>query len=173
MDIQILTENTLKIKAKKTILAVDPNPKVVKFDADAILVMDVNSDPTRVNGSRITIEGPGEYEISGLKVTGIKSSDGIFFALSFENVNAIIAKASSLEKVPTDKIGEYQIAIINVDSDLNQSLVTAMESRIIVLYGEKAKEGAKSLGKEEAPKSSKISIAEDKLPEEMNVMLLS
>ncbi len=173
MDIQILDKNSLKIKAKKTTLAVDPNLNVTKFDADAILVMDKNSVPKRINNSRFIIEGPGEYEISGLKVTGIKSSDDIFFALSFENVNAIIAKASSLEKVPTDKIGEYQIAIINVDSDLNQSLVTAMESRVIVLYGEKSKEGAKSLGKEEAPRSSKISIAEDKLPEEMNVMLLS
>jgi len=173
MEIQILDANSLKIKARKTTLAVDPNPKVVKFDADAVLMTDRTSDPTRVNGSRITIEGPGEYEISGLKVTGIKSSDDIFFALSFENINAMIAKASSLEKVPTDKIGEYQIVIINVDSELNQSLVTAMEPRIIILYGEKAQEGAKSLGKEEAPKSSKISIAEDKLPEEMNVMRLS
>lgn len=173
MDIQILEENSLKIKAKKTILAIDPSSKVAKFDADGVLLTSSLYDPTRINGSRISIEGPGEYEISGLKITGIKSANDLFFSLTWGGVSAIIAKASSLEKVPTDKIDDYQIVIINVDSDLNQSLVTAMEPRIIVLYGDKAKEGAKSLGKEDAQKSSKISIDEDKLPEEMNVMLLS
>jgi hypothetical protein len=172
MDIQLLGKDSLRIKSKKTAVAIDPKSSIAKFDADAILLIDKKSDVSRVNDSRITIDGAGEYEISGLKVSGIKSDKDIMYGLNSENVDAIVAKASSLETVPIDKIGEYQVVIINVDSDLKQSVVTAMEPRVVVLYGEKAKEGAKVLGKESVLTASKISIAEEKLPEEMDVMLL-
>ena len=62
--------------------------------------------------------------------------------------------------------------MINADAEVSESAVTAMEPSIVVLYGEKAREGAKALGKDSASASSKISVSEDKLPEEMDVMLL-
>jgi len=172
MDIQLLGKDSLKIKSKRTTIAVDLKSALQKIDADAVLIIDKTSDATRVNGSRITIDGVGEYEISGLKVSGIKSDKDIMYGLSSETMDAIVAKASALEKIPADKIGEYQIAIINVDSDLNQSVVTSIEPRVVVLYGEKAREGAKVLGKEEVTKTAKITITEEKLPEEMDVILL-
>jgi hypothetical protein len=48
-----------------------------------------------------------------------------------------------------------------------------MEPNMVILYGEKAKEIAKTLGKESASVSSKITLSEDKLPEEMDVMILA
>ena len=172
MDIQIFDNDTLRLKIKKTTLAVDPKTKVTKFDADAVLVMDKDTDPSRVNESRVTITGAGEYEISGLKISGINSEKDVLYGLSSENSNILVAKASSLDKISSEKLGDYQVVVVNVDSDLNQSLITAMEPRIVVLYGEKSKEGAKLLGKESTQKSSKISISEDKLPEELEVMIL-
>lgn len=172
MDIQIFDNDTLKLKVKKTTLAVDPKPKVSKFDADAVLVIDSETDPTRVNQSRVTISGAGEYEVSGLKISGIKSEKDVLYGLSSENTGILVARASSLEKISSEKLGDYQIVVINADSDLNQSLITAMEPNVVVLYGEKRREGAKLLGKENASSSSKISISEDKLPEELEVMIL-
>lgn len=171
MDIQIFGNDTLKIKSKKATLGIDPKPLVQKFDADAVLVIDKACDPSRVNESRIIIDGVGEYEVSGLKISGLKSKDTMY-VLSSEGVDAVIAKASSLEKLSPDKVGEYKIVIINADSDLNQSIVTAMEPSVVVLYGEKKKELAKILGKENALQSSKITLMEDKFPDEMDVMLL-
>lgn len=172
MDIQLLGKDSLKIKSKKTTVAVDPRESVSKFDADAVLIIDKESDATRVNNSRITINGAGEYEVAGLKITGITTDGDLMYVLNSENVDTVVARASSFNKFSTDKIGEYKIAVINVDAELNQSLVTAMEPRLVVLYGDRAKEGARALGKESASVSSKISVAEEKLPEEMDVMLL-
>ena len=172
MDIQIFGNETLRIKSKKTTLAVDPKSTVSKFDADATVVMDKNSDPSRVNNSRVVLEGAGEFEISGLKISGIDSDNGIMYGLTFENTSILVAKASSLEKISVDKLGEFQIAVINVDSNLNQSVVTAMEPRVVILYGEKKKEGAKILGKENVSSLAKITVSEDKLPEELDIMLL-
>lgn len=172
MDIQILDSQTLKLKLKKTTLAIDPKSKVAKFDADAVLVIDKDTDPSRVNESRVIINGAGEYEVSGLKISGLSSETDTLYGLSSDNSSILVAKTSSLEKISSDKLGDYQIVILNVDSDINQSLITAMEPSIVILYGEKKKEGAKILGNENAQSSSKISVSEDKLPEELEVMLL-
>lgn len=173
MDIQLFGKDTLKIKNKKATFAIDPKSSVAKFDADAVLSMDKDFDDSRVNESRVTIDSVGEYEISGLKVSGLKSDIGVMYGLVSENSSVLVAKASSLEKISADKIGEYQVAVINVDSELNQSIVTAMEPRLVILYGEKARDGAKALGKEGATSTSKVSVSDEKLPEELDVLLLS
>lgn len=172
MDINILGEKSLKIKTKKTTLAIDPLPSIQKFDADCVILADKNSDVNRINNYRIVIKGIGEYEVSGLKIYGIKDNGEEMYVLTSDNVSTLITKSSSLEKISADKVGEYEIALIFVDGELNQSVVTAMEPRIVILYGPKAKEGAKILGKENASSSSKISLSEDKLPEEMDVLVL-
>lgn len=172
MDIQIFDNDTLRLKIKKTALAIDPKTKITKFDAEAILVMDKSFDASRVNDYRIIFDGPGEYEVSGIKISGIKSNGDTIYGLSFESIDILIAKASSLEKISADKLSDYKVVVINVDVDLNQTLITAMEPRVVVLYGEKKKEGAKLLGKDSATVSSKISVLEDKFPEELEVMLL-
>jgi len=174
MDIQIFERGTLKIKVKKTTLAVNPKSSIQKFDADAIVLMDKDSDTSRINNFRVVIDAPGEYEVSGLKISGVKTedSDNIMFVLTSGLVATLIAKASYLEKASAEKIGEYEILVIDADVDLNQGLITAMEPKVVILYGVKAKEGAKALGKDAAPASSKIALSEDKLPEEMNVQIL-
>jgi len=172
VDIQIFDKETLRVKIKKTAFAINPKSNVTKFDAEAILITDKIFDSSRVNDFRVLIEGAGEYEISGLKVLGIKTDSDTIYGLVSDSINVLVAKSSSLEKMSADKIGEYQIVIINADSDLNQSLITSIERKVVILYGEKKKEGAKLLGKENVQVSSKVSISEDKLPEELEVMLL-
>jgi len=172
MDIQIFGPNSLKIKSKKTTLAVNPKSPIQKFDADAVIVADSNCDVNRINNFRVVIDAAGEYEVSGLKISGVKTETDIIFVLTSGNIATLLAKASSLEKISSEKIGEYEILILDADADLNQTLITAMEPKAVILYGAKAREGAKALGKEAASASSKISLAEDKLPEEMDVLLL-
>lgn len=172
MDIQVFDGTSLKLKIKKTTFAVDPKKTIQKFDADAVLMMDKTSDQDRINNFRVVINEIGEYEVSGVKVSGLKAEEETMFVFNYDNSQTILVKSSMLDKVSSDKIGEYNIAIINVDTVLNPSIVTAMEPRVIILYGEKSVEGAKALGKEGSSKSSKISILENKLPEEIQVMLL-
>jgi hypothetical protein len=173
MDIQIVGSNTLKLKTKKTTLAVDPLPAIQKFDADAIIVTNKDFSQERINNYRVIIDAEGEYEVSGLKISGISSEGDTIFTLNSENTPVLIAKASSLGKFSTEKIGEYKILILNADAELKESMITAMEPSVVVLYGEKAKEGAKALGKETAAASSKITLTEDKLPEETDVVILA
>ena len=172
MDVQTLGEGSLKIKRKKTTLAIDPATSIQKFDADAILLTGIEGDINRVTNYRVIIDGVGEYEVSGLKIVGIKAEDGLVFSLISENVRTLVGKVSSLKQISAEKIGDYQVVIINADTDASESMITAMEPSIVVLYGLKAKETAKALGKEAVSVQSKISFAEDKLPEETQVLVL-
>lgn len=172
MDIQIVGEDSLKIKNKKATLAIDPKTATQKFDADAVLLTQKGGDVSRITNYRVVIDGIGEYEVAGLKIVSIKSDGDLIFSLISENVRTLVAKVSALKNISTEKIGDFQILIINADTEVSESAITAMEPRIIVLYGLKAKEAAKALGSEEVSVQSKVSFAEDKLPEETQVLVL-
>lgn len=173
MDIAIVSKDSLKIKIKKTSLLLNPRTDMSKTDADAILAADNSIDQSRVNDYRVLINGAGEYEVSGLKIVVTRFDGSLLFNFIQEGVDVILAKASTLSKIPSDKVKDYQIAIIEADADLLQSVITAMESRIIVLYGEHAVAAAKNLSKEGLVSASKVSFSEDKLPEETEIYLLS
>ena len=86
MDIQILGSDSLKIKVKKTTLAVDPKTSIQKFDADAILLTGKEADISRINSYRVIINGAGEYEVSGLKIVGMATNgEEPIFVLNSDN----------------------------------------------------------------------------------------
>jgi hypothetical protein len=172
VDIQIFDNSTLKIKNKRTILAFDPVKNISKFDADAIVLTGGDSDISRISNPRVIIDGPGDYEISGLKISCIGTALDRIYILNSDNTNVLVAKSSAVNKMSSDRIGEHQVVILNADEDINQSIVTSMEPRVVILYGDKKKEGAKALGMESNSMVSKISISEDKLPEELKVYIL-
>jgi hypothetical protein len=111
--------------------------------------------------------------VSGLKIIATKVEDTLMFELISETADIIVASASSLSKLPTDKIKNYSAALINADAELPENVITAMEPRVIVIYGQNSKEAAKGMGKEDLTASSKVSFSEDKLPEETAIYLLS
>lgn len=173
MDISLLSESSLKLKIKKTNLVVNPSVKTPKIEADAIISTSSETDPSRVKDYRVLINSAGEYEVGGLKISGIQERGNLMFIFNSDGKEIAMANASTLSNIPQDKIRECAIALINADTEVPQNVITAMEPRAIILYGDKAKSAAQSLGKENSPSSSKVSIAEDKLPEETVVFLLS
>ena len=175
MDITLLSENSIKIKGKKASFIIDPEKEMQKNNADAIILLGNNSvDLSRVTDSRVVIDGAGEYEVGRCKINGIRSGEDIVYSLNIDNIDILVGKASSLNNV-VDKLQEQKVAVINVDSEIKESIVTAIEPRLVVFYGQKREEAVKALGKEtsEVEKTKKLSFNEDKLPEEMGVAVLS
>ncbi len=173
MEVALLDKTSLRIKSKHTNFVVDPFEKLPKTTTDAVLILSHdNVDLSRVTDYRVVIKSPGEYEVGGIKISAIGMDGSTIYGLTVDNVDILLAKTSSVTKV-SEKLKEYQIAIFNVDSEINQTVVTALEPRVVILYGEKATDAAKALGKEDAQVLQKFSAAEDKLPEEMQVVVLS
>ncbi len=173
MDIAILNENTIKIKGKNASVVINPTSSISKTEADAIIRLKEGPEfnEAKIEGSRITIKGPGEYEVSGVKISVTRIEADQIARIDVDNVKVLVGSGAAIEKIH-DKIEESQIVVINSGDEFNHSILTTLEPNVLLVYGSKKMEVAKSLGKEEAVSSSKYSTTSDKLPQEMEVVLL-
>ncbi|MBI3887695.1 hypothetical protein HY310_01355 [Candidatus Microgenomates bacterium] len=69
MEIALLSPSSLRIKSKQATLCVDQSDKAT-YDAD-LLVSKSFADVTP-NDETVILSGPGEYEIGGSKITGLR-----------------------------------------------------------------------------------------------------
>jgi hypothetical protein len=173
MEVALLDKISLRIKSKHTNFIIDPVAQLAKTSTDGVIILSSGTtDLSKVTDYRVIVKSPGEYEIGGVKISGIDVEGTTVYGLTVDNVDVLLAKTSSVAKV-SEKLKEYDIAIFNVDSEINQTVVTALEPRVVILYGEKAGDAAKALGKEDAERLQKFTAAKDKLPDEMQVIVLS
>lgn len=172
MDVAILGDKTLKIRTKHASFIVDPDQKISKVNADAILFLSVggNADTSRVLDQRIIVNGPGEYEVGGVKISSFLGGDGLVYSLFLDNTTVVLGKVSDIEKLEENLLS-CQILVLNADEDL-KSIVAKLEPKIVILYGEKKTDAAKLLGKSEVKMVQKFTTTKDKLPEEMEVVML-
>lgn len=168
MEIALLPKNALKIKGKNAVLMVDPQEK---HEANAALVFSLPKDDINPAGSEVVISGPGEYEVGGVKITGIRSENDLAYSMSVDSVSVLLGKASTLEKQQT-KLKEANILVVNCDNVTDASFLTTLVTNVVLLYGEKAKEVGKSIGGESVEHLSKYSGTIDKLPTEVVTVVL-
>lgn len=171
MDISIIGNNSIKLKGKQVAFVVDPALSMPKTSADAIILLNGNNnvDLSRVTDSRIIIDGSGGYEVGGAKISGTKTSKGVLYKFSIDNINVILGSAIDTKMEGFDVC---EVAIVNTNNDFNESFVTALEPKMTVLYGDKKVESAKALGAENISSVPKVTVAKDKLPEKMEVVAL-
>lgn len=169
MDVAIIGENVIKVRSKHVSFVVDPIKEMPKVNVDAILLLgdNKNVDSSRVLDQRITIGGLGEYEIGGVKIVGIETG---VYSLFLDSQRVVLGKVSYIAKLQ-DNMPSCDIAILYVDEDI-KSIVAKLEPKIVVLYGDRKMEGAKALGKVATEPVQKFTIAKDKLPQEMEVVVL-
>lgn len=180
MEIAILSPNCLKIKGKNSAIIIDPETLKAKNPADAVILLkeDEEFDASKIEGSRLLIKGPGEYEFAGVKVTSLKVGDDLICEIHIDGLDILMGKTEGVEKIK-DKLKESQISILYVNEKFDPALITAIEPRIAVFYGENANEAVKGLGKSSAEEAgetvkpvSKFAIKLENLPEEMEIVLL-
>jgi hypothetical protein len=172
VDISILSKNSIKIHSKHANFIVDPSADGPKVSCDAVILLNNNNiDLGRVVDYRIIIGGPGEYEVNGVKVLGVREDRGFVYGIAADGFSVILGKSSEISKIKEDTF-LCQIAILNVDDELNSTVVTKLEPKIVILYGDNKESAAKLLGKADIPPIKKFTVVKDKLPEEMEVVVL-
>ncbi len=174
MEIQKIDKNSIKIKGKKGSFVVDPTKDIkTKTPADAIVVLSKGSEieKERIEECRLVIQGSGEYEFSGIKVSVSQIGNYLTYKAIIDGVEIFLANIEVLNE-NKDLADGSQIVVFNTQSLADQSLIAKITPQIVVLYGEKAEEQAKSMGKEITP-VSKFQIKNEKLPEEMQVVCLT
>lgn len=174
MEVAILSEKTLKIKGKTSTIIIDPLSTISKVEAQGVLYShpkESSFSESKIEGSRLAIEGPGEYEVGGVKVLSLKANGGLVFLVEVDTVKILVGSGSEILDVH-ENIESYHILVINADSEFNYSSLTSLEPKVLLIYGPKSGEVKKVLGKEALENSSKYSTTFEKLPGEMQLMVL-
>jgi hypothetical protein len=171
VDIAVLGKTSIKLKGKGASFVIDPSSTMPKTAADAIVLSGSHkdSDLSRVTDARIVIDGPGEFEAGGVKISGIKIPDGIIYRLLIDSVSVVVGR---MDKYKGDASLESQVAVVNAGDDFNESALTSLDPKVVVLYGDSSNGNAKKLGAENVSFVSKVNITKDKLPDKMEVSVL-
>lgn len=181
MEIAMLSPHTLRIKGKKSSIVIDPNLLKTKTDAEVITIFDkiTDSDTNKVSDARLTIKGPGDYEISGVRILCFKAGGHLVYGMQIDGLRVLLVPLDAVSKIK-DKISDYTVIIFLANSKLDAEDVVSLEPRIALFYGPNAKEAIQSFGnvseeqgKISAVALSKFSVTSDKLPDKMQTVWLS
>lgn len=167
MEIALLPKSALKIKSKNATFVVDPQD-ATQYNAGILLG---KSGAEVTEHEMVILDGPGEYEVGGVKMTGIKGDGSSVYSMYIDGLDVVLGRISSLEKVQ-NKLKEHNILVVLCDEAKNASFLTALASNTIILYGEKAGEIAQTFGKETVKQMAKYSTTKDKLPQEVETIVL-
>lgn len=173
MDIVLLQDNAIRIKGKNAALVVNPTKSTPKTQAEGVLNLNSSQDfsTEKVEENRITITGPGEFEVGGVKTTTARVVDKLVASVDVDGVRIVTGSGAAMEKF-SDKFEGGGIALINADAEFDYSTLSKIEPSILIVYGELKEEVTKKLGKDGVPKVTKFSTSADKLPAEMQFVLL-
>ncbi|MCL4354379.1 hypothetical protein M1349_02800 [Patescibacteria group bacterium] len=151
MDISLTKDNSLKIKGKKTAIVTDP---VSKTEADIVIITDSSAsyDLDKVEGKRLVIEGPGEYEVGGVSIVAKNiKGDLVFYITDFSRI--LLLPASAVSKIQEED--EFDAVIIKVQEKINEDAFSAFNSKSFILYGDLSQATLKS---ENIEKTNKVSL---------------
>lgn len=168
MEINALSSSSIRIKGKSGSIITDSFKKVA---ANAILSLETNVQIPHDLEDQLLINGPGEYETGGLKISGIRDKAGIAYKIVVDNISIILGEIKSL-KALQPKLSECHIVILKIDEVEDLAFVTHFAPRALLAYGEKAEEVLKGFAKENIQALSKYQTFFEKLPSEMEAILL-
>lgn len=181
MEISLLSKESLKIRGKNSALAVDSaSPKdSTSTSADkkdksiysAVIGLNLSADELLTQSGSVVIDRPGEYEVGGIKMNATQGDGGIIFNPIVDGIEILLGKLSTFEKMQ-HKLKEQHIVIVYVDCAINASFITSLASHALIFYGKTVGEITKSLGAENTKHLSKYSITFDKLPQEVETIIL-
>lgn len=171
------------------------------LSSDVVLVSHDHKDHN-FTSSPMVFDKPGEYEVAGVVITGINSfhdnSEGsergtnVIFHLLFDGLDIVHLGdlgQSKLTEQQIAEIGQTDILLIpvgsiyTIDAEAASDIVSQLEPKIIIPMHYKI-EGLKfeldgvdkflkEMGAENIVPQPKLSISQDKLPEEPQVILLA
>lgn len=178
MEITTVSKNVIRCKGKTSasLIAfsskdVDSITKSTEADVVIFLTGDVFVlENPKIQNYRLIISGAGEFEIGGIKISGYKTKEGYVYFMILDGFELFFGSAKASKDF--DKKKEVQCAVFFADSEISDSFVTDLSASYLVLTGEKAGEIAKEFGKEAVTTTSKLIVGKDKLPEELETVVL-
>lgn len=170
MEISLNSQSSLKIKGKQGTLLIGLVDKTMS--AEAFLLFQKNENYSSVIENALVIDGPGSYEVAGIKIISYKHENELIHSFSLDKIDILVGKIAAVEKM-VQKVGEHQVVILLADTQTNASFATGIATNVLVFYGEMGKETAEKTAKGSVLEVSKYTVTSEKLPLEVETVLLA
>jgi len=119
MEIKRLNKKSLLIKGKKESLLINPESET-KQTARIHLFSETRNIMTETDNA-VVIAGPGEYEVGGIEITGIKTGDtgGLFYIIYVDGVRVGLVSqlTEQLSDKKIEKVGEVDVLLADVGEE--------------------------------------------------------
>jgi hypothetical protein len=171
MEISLGSPTFVKIRGKRSAIAINPTDKTVVYNA-ALLINNPSESSLKIHPDAVIIDGPGEYEVGGIKVTGIKNDADVVYTINVDQCDILIGNLKSIEKVHT-KLKDHHMILVHADEASDPAFLTSLSPNAVLVYGTQAESVLKSFGKDSTAKTNKYTTTVDKLPQEMETYLLA
>ncbi len=159
MDISYLGHASFRFRGKKTTVVTDPfDPRMVgtkfpKIDADIITVSHHHEDHNaiaNISGNPFIVDGPGEYEIQGVRFIGLSSfhdnnkgkdrGENTIFAIELDGVHIVHLGdlGEMLSEKTREKLGTVDVLCIpvggvyTIDEKQAVELISEIEPSIVI-----------------------------------------
>lgn len=214
MDITPLGHASFKIRGKSVTIITDPfssDSVGLKFpknvEAQIVTVSHQHEDHNQadqIGGNPYIVNGPGEYEISGVRIEGLSTfhdtekgasrGRNTVYYIQLDRVNILHVGdlGHPLSSGDIERIGDIDILFVpvggvyTITAKQAVDLVHEIEPAVVIpmhykrdglnpkLFGElqPVTDFLKEIGKEGIVPQNKLSVTKDKLPEEMQVVVL-
>src|SRR6185437_5883754 len=91
MEIAFLQKSGLRIKGKTATFVASPEGSVA---ANAILLLRPNVD--FVSEEAVILQGAGDYEIGGVKITGLRNEKGVLYSMNIDGMDVVVGSIALL-----------------------------------------------------------------------------
>jgi len=172
VEIATLSQTSLKIKGKRSSFVIDPDKTLkAKTPAEAVVVFNglQSLDVGKIEGQRVVISGSGEYEVGGIKISGVKTGGELFYQMLVDGVTVALANSNSINTLK-EKLTGHHILLFCVNGKIDEALIATLEPRVVIFYGENVAE-LKNTIKDAIP-MQKYAVTLEKLPEKMQTVIL-
>lgn len=168
MEFARLQNGGIRLKGKKVTFTVDKADKL----ANAFLIL---SKSTVIDNPEeaVILNGAGEYEVGGVKMTGFQNNTQTVYSLNIDSVTILVGAIDSLQKLQS-KLKEHDIVLVSTDDSTTDSaaFLASLASNVIIFYGEKAPELNQVFPVEKSQQINKYSVTREKLPAEIETIVL-
>lgn len=148
MDVVFVSDKSIKIKSKNNTFVVNPQKKI----DEGIVILTKKPDSYKEYEDKIVIDGPGEFEVSGVSIKGESTKGNIFFEFWEDNQRLLLLSSTDLEK--SKEADDYTATVVLSEETLTNEGINQITSGVVIVVGDVLPAG----NKEEVKKTEKINL---------------
>jgi len=170
MEIALLSSSSLRLKGKQATFVVNPSEKTTSYTG-ALLLGNVAIEKLRIDPNATLIEGPGDYEIGGIKFSATRFDTELMYSIVIDDVSILLIESKTLTKAH-QKMQDHDIVVVYLTTNEDPSVAANVANSVVLYFGTHAKEAITQFIKEGVQEMNKYVITKDKLPTEVVQTLL-